>query len=135
MASIILVAGFMGMIQAITIGSEMQATARRETLAAQIINHEIEKLRFKDWAYISALPTTSTTLTIDTQFTAAVTASGATYTLTRTLSADPYATIREVNFTVTWVVRPSGISSSRTYTRANSAWFGKYGLNMTYQRS
>jgi len=135
MAAIILVVGFLGMIQAITIGSEMQATARRETLAAQIINHEFEKLRFKDWSYISGLTTTSTTVTIDSQFTAAVAASGATFTLTRTLSADPYATIREVNFTVTWTVRPSGISTSRTYTRASSAWFGQYGLNMTYQRS
>jgi Tfp pilus assembly protein PilV len=136
MAAVMLVVAFIGMIQAITIGSEMQATARRQTLAAQIINHEIEKLRYATWTTISALPVASTAITIDTQFTTAVAASGATFSLARTLTnPDPYTNIREVNFTVTWIVQPSGLTVSRTYTRTNSAWYGKYGLNLTYQRS
>jgi len=65
---------------------------------------------------------------------------GATYTLTRTLSSNPVTNIREVNFTVTWVVKTSRRDSSNsplsfTYSRTNSAWFGKYGLNLSYQRS
>ncbi|MEJ1972725.1 MAG: prepilin-type N-terminal cleavage/methylation domain-containing protein [Lacunisphaera sp.] len=63
MAAVILVVGFMGMIQAITIGSEMLATARRQTLAAQIITHEIEQLRLKDWStVITVLPAGPVTL-------------------------------------------------------------------------
>ena len=60
MASVILVVGFLGMIQAVTIGSEMLATARRQTIAAQILNHEMENLRLQDWATINALAATTT---------------------------------------------------------------------------
>ena len=66
---------------------------------------------------------------------------GATYTLTRTLTnPDPVTNIREANFTVTWVVKTSrrdggGSPLSFTYTLKNSAWFGKYGLHLSYQRS
>lgn len=154
MASVILVVGFMGMIQAVTIGSEMIATAKRQTLANQIMNHEMEKLRLKDWATISALPTTSTSVTIDPWFNTAITASGATsWTLSRT-AADATTDLREVTFTVTWTKggtttaasTPSGSWLSqlafyrespiaRTYTRKTTAWFGKYGLNLNLQRS
>jgi hypothetical protein len=141
MAATILVVGFIGMIEAMTVGSKMMDTARRQTLADQIISHEIEKLRFASWATISSLPTTSTPITIDSQFTSAISASGSTYTLTRTLtSPDPATNLREVNFTVTWVVKTSrhdlaGAAVNFTYTRTNSAYFGKYGLNLSYQRS
>jgi len=61
MAATILVVGFMGMIQALTIGSEMIATARRQTIANQIMTHELEQLRLEDWA--STLLNLSTTTT------------------------------------------------------------------------
>jgi Tfp pilus assembly protein PilV len=162
MASVILVVGFVGMIQGITIGSEMLATARRQTLAAQIINHETEKLRLTNWSTVSALTATSTTLTIDSQFDTAITAcglvKGTTITLTRTtanIQPDGANTdLKEVTFTVTWnksgtntaataatgswlnqlsFASPSPIA--RTYTRTATAYFGKYGLNLAYQRS
>jgi Tfp pilus assembly protein PilV len=194
MASVILVVGFVGMIEAVTISARMMDAARRQTLATQIINHEIEKLRLAPWVTtngitgISNLPTASTAIAIDTAFwpawnsataytanrvvsyngayyrcvtahsnqappnsnwTATTTAQttdvvfdqGATYTLARTVtSPDPVTDIREVNFTVTWVVNTSRVDSGGapltfTFTRANSAWFGKYGLNLSYQRS
>jgi Tfp pilus assembly protein PilV len=193
MASVMLVVGFIGMIEAVTISARMMDSARRETLATQIINHEIEKLRFRPWTNgstgINDLPTASTSVAIDlpfwpawsaaapysvnsvvsygglyyrcilahssqlptntTYWTATVTpattdivvTNGATYTVARTLtSSDPVTNIREVNFTVTWVVKTSRRDSSNsqlsfTFTRSNSAWYGKYGLNLTYQRS
>lgn len=65
--------------------------------------------------------------------------SNATYTLTRSLSSDPVTNVKEVNFTVTWVVttsrRTGGSILTFTYSLSNSAWFGKYGLNLNYQRS
>ena len=162
MASVILVVGFIGMIQGITVGSEMLATARRQTLAAQIINHETEKLRLTSWTSVSALTTASTAITIDTQFDNAITAcglvKGTTITLARTTTnIQPDGTntdLKEVTFTVTWnksgtstaaptptgswlnqlaFYRPSSIA--RTYTRTATAYFGKYGLNLAYQRS
>ena len=131
MAALILVVAFMGMIQAVTIGSELQATARRQTLAGQIINHEFEKLRFKSWTQIQNLTPNAV---IDSQFSAAVAASGATFALSGTV-VDVTTNLREVTFTVTWTVQPSGLSVSRTYTRINTAYFTKNGLSLTYQRS
>jgi len=192
MGATILVVGLLGLIQAVTIGSEMLATARRQTLAAQILDQEIENLRFLPWDIsgstndIVGLAAGPTTVTIDDQFrkawssstayavgdascssniwyccTAAHTnkavtntaywrkataaeigimsdtniAFGATYVLSRRVANVSGATdLREVIFTLTWTVKPSGITS-RTYTRVKSAYFGKYGLNQTLQRS
>ena len=189
MAAIILVAAFIGMIEAVTITASAMDHARRQTFANQIISHEIDKLRLASWTTISGLPTASTALAIDLPFwptwlstaryslnsvvsyngawyrcsnantgqlptntsywtavtsgltTDIVSVSGATYTLARTLtSPDPVTNIRQVNFTVTWVVKTSrrnalGNLLTFTYTLSNSAWFGKYGLNLSYQRS
>jgi hypothetical protein len=154
------VVGFMGMIQAITIGSEMLATARRQTLAAQVLEHEIGKLRLTAW---SSLPAAGTaTVTIDSYFSGAIAACGLTtsaMTLSRTTTnldpdGDSTTDFKEVTFTLTWTksgsstaaptpsgswldklafYRPSAIA--RTYTRKSTAFFGKYGLNLNIQRS
>ncbi len=197
MAAAILVVGFMGMIQAVTIGSEMMATARRQTLANQIITHEIEQLRLKNWStVINVLPTTPATLgapwnvatvygindtvtsggawyratqastgqtpsssssywTVDTPPYATVmgtdgSALGTTFTVTRMGSDLVSGNLREVTITVTWTkggtttaanaasgnwlekLSFSGPGSiSRTYTRTMTAYFGKYGLNLS----
>jgi hypothetical protein len=193
-AATILVVGFIGLIEAITVTSGMMDHARRQTLATQIINHEIETLRFLSWDVsgstndISGLPTASTDIAIDPPFwpawsggatydanhvvshngawyrcilansgrtppdatywtpvtsgatTDIVKMFGATYTVARTVTnPNPVSNIREVNFTVTWVVLTSRRDDSNnplsfTYSRRNSAWFGKYGLNLSYQR-
>ena len=165
MASVILVVGFMGMIQAVTIGSEMMATSRRQTLAAQILEHEIGKLRLADWTTLTALPTTSATIVIDSQFDQAITACGLTkatnISLTRTTTnidvetpSDGVTDLKEVTFTLTWTksgtstAAPAATGSwldrlsfynpssiARTYTRKSTALFGKYGLNLNIQRS
>ena len=140
MAAIILVVGFIGLLEAMALGSHMMDNARRQTLAAQIITNEIDKLRFASWTTVSSLPVSSTAIAIDSQFNAAIASSGATFTLTRTLTTpDPDTNIKEVNFTVTWVVASnrsnSGTLLRYTYSRTNSAYIGKYGLNLSYQRS
>lgn len=193
-AATILVVGFIGLIEAVKVTSDMMDHARRQTYSTQIINHEIEALRFLSWDVpgstndIVGLPTASTAVAIDPQLwpnwsstatyvanqviayndawyrcilahsgqtppngtywtsittgatTDIVSFSGATYTLARTVTnPDPVTNIREVNFTVTWVVKTSRRDASNnpltfTYRRSNSAWFGKYGLNLSYQR-
>jgi Tfp pilus assembly protein PilV len=60
MAAVILVVGFMGMIQAVTMGSEMLSTGRRQAVASQVITHEMERMRLLSWSNISSLSTTTT---------------------------------------------------------------------------
>lgn len=167
MATVIMMVGFIGMMEAVAISSNTMDHARRQTLATQIINHEIEELFLASWATISALPTASTAITIDPQFDAARLAVGDTgtatsivrFSLARTVtSPDPVTNIREVNFTVTWIVTTGRIGSAvgqggrttakgaddyssnlrranTTHTRANSVWLGKYGLQLSYPQS
>ncbi len=186
MAATILVVVFVGMIEATVIGSGMMDTARRQTLAAQILNHEIEALRLHSWTAISALPTASTTLgaawnasttyavgdtvtssgawyrcttantgqtptvgsaywKLDTPpYASVMSTSGvalaATYTLTRTTADIVSGSLREATFTITWVVTTSrrdsgGTLLTFTYTRTAPAYYGKYGLNLSNQRS
>ncbi|HYC70853.1 MAG TPA: hypothetical protein VEB66_06580 [Opitutaceae bacterium] len=182
MAATVIVFAFFGMIQALTVGSEMMATARRQTLASKMIDHEIEALRFVDWSVISGLSSShssNTSLVWSTSATYRVrdvvnrsgtwyrciqntssqgppnsnywteetppytlgmsspgVAEGATYNLTHAVSnVTGLTNVREVVFTVTWTVQPSGGVASRTYTRKKTAYFGKYGLNLTLQRS
>lgn len=152
MASVILVVGFIGMIQGITIGSEMLATARRQTLAAQILDHEIGKLRLKDWSYISTLSSSSSATYSSDQasINTAIAASGVSFNLASTVTTIT-TDLREVAFTVTWTksgtttaattatgswLNQLSFSSSspiaRTYTRKSTAYFGKYGLNLEH---
>lgn len=141
MASTILVVGFMGMIQALVVGAEMMATARRQTLASQIMIHEMEKLRLVPWTNgstgINDLASASTTLTIDSSFTPAINASGATWTLTRSCAyvSNTNSLVREITFTVTWSAKRSGFKNAKTYTRMMSNYYGQNGLNLSYERS
>lgn len=85
--------------------------------------------------------------------------SGATFTLARTVtSLNPVTNMRQVNFTVTWTVVTGRINSGvtqggrttatgaddyatnlrradSTHTRVMSAWYGKYGLPLSYPQS
>lgn len=238
MASVILVAGMMGMISAITVSSEMLATSRRQTIASQLITNELERLRLESWSTIYALPTTTTWASgsgytvgstarynggwyrCHTAHTASATitpmssvywsaymtygstntyyrgdvvyysttglwyrytsatatsgvlptnttywatysgsitntgiADGVSFTLTRNI-VDVTADLREISFVVSWsksgtntaATTPTGswLSQlsfsrnspiSRTYTRAATGYFGRYGLNTSIQRS
>jgi Tfp pilus assembly protein PilV len=60
MASLILVVGFIGMIRAMTFTAGLMDHARRQTVAAQILTHEIEQLRLRSWVEVSALSTVTT---------------------------------------------------------------------------
>jgi|CXWL01.1.fsa_nt_gi Tfp pilus assembly protein PilV len=161
MASVILVVGFLGMIQAVTVGSEMLATARRQTIAGQILDHEIGKLRLKAWDLPSSTDdivglddSAAAAYTSDqTALNTAISASGVTFTLERDVT-DLTTDLREITFIVTWTKGGTTTAAttatgswleklsfsgsapiSRTYTRKSTAYFGKYGLNLNLQRS
>lgn len=138
MAATVIVFAFIGMIQAVTIGSEMMATARRQTLASKLMDHELEQLRLASWTTISGYAAGPTTITIDSShpFYAALQGAGATFTLTRYVAdVSGLSAVREVTLAVSWTVTPSGGVAGRTYTRMKSGYFGKHGLNLTYQRT
>jgi hypothetical protein len=223
MASIILVVAFVGMIEAVGLSSTMMNNARRQTMAAQIIGHEMELLRLQSWNAINALPAgpSGSTWSSATAYTANAVvinggawyvcilantnkpppnlvywvpymtwnssqsyvvsdivslngvwyrcilahssntsntppnatywttysgpissngvASGATFNISRNVTDVVAGNLRQVVFTVSWVVRTSrkntdGTTLAFAYTRVDAAYYGKYGLNLTYQR-
>ncbi|HEY4246845.1 MAG TPA: prepilin-type N-terminal cleavage/methylation domain-containing protein [Lacunisphaera sp.] len=154
MAAAILTVGFMGLVEAVTMCSGMMDEARRQTLATQILNNEIEKMRFYQWtdpqlqATVVQNPIDSAHYP-DSPFLDAISASGATYSLSLSGSfVDPLTNanvasdtgLYERIFTVTWVVKSSrrdksGNPVTFTHSRTNTSYFGKYGLNLSDQRS
>lgn len=130
-AATVVLIGVVGLIQALTIGSAMLETSRSQTVAAQIIQHEINKLRLLDWddpstANDIAGLSEKTNQTPDSQFTAV--ANG--FKWSRTV-ATPKANLRHVVLTVTWKSKITG----RVYSRSGETYLGKNGLHASYQRS
>jgi hypothetical protein len=65
---------------------------------------------------------------------------GATYTVSRTATPLAGHAMREITITVSWSVVSSRRKADNTplvftYSRVNTAYFGKNGLSLTYQRS
>lgn len=157
MATTILLVGFIGLIQAITIGSGFLDTARKLEVANQIISTEIEKLRGGDWSTIANLPA-SATITINssgvisgdaTSFalasrTAATTddntdlctmAKGFTCSVARTYlrptsATSATATYLKLVYTVSWTS-----NTGRTQSHKLVAYFAKNGLHLSFQQS
>lgn len=157
MAAAILMVGFVGLIQALTIGSESLDVARKQQVAAQIVTAEIERLRSGDWSSITSLPA-SGTLSINasgaasgdvtsfalTNRTAATdddntelcgVAKGLTCSFTRAFlrpvgATATTATYVKVAYTVTWTT-----NTGRVQHHEMEAYFAKSGLHLSYQQS
>jgi uncharacterized protein (TIGR02598 family) len=129
----ILAVGFVGMIEALAIGSEMLDAARNQTIAAQIVQAEVDYLRMQNWTTIQNLTSTSANyLSTYTEFTSTglATIAGTSITLARTVtSPDPHPNLRQLTMTVTWTS-----ITGKTHSRSCSAYIGKYGLNVSYQK-
>ena len=190
-AALVLVVAFIGMIRALTFTSGLMDHARRQTVATQILAHEIEQLRLRSWAEISALPTTATVMAWNAASAYVVSdlvsyngdwyrciaantgnaptndpnnpddfwatysgprvtysgpiantgiSDGATYTVSRIATPLASHAMREITITVSWSVVSGRRKADNTplvftYSRVNTAYFGKNGLNLTYQRS
>lgn len=157
MATTILLVGFIGLIQAVTIGSESLDAARKKQVANQIIVAEIEKLRGGSWSTIANLPATAT-LTISTagalagdlahfalsNRTAGTTddntdlsalARGFTCSLSRTRLRPSGASASTVTFvklvyTITWTG-----NTGRAHRLTRETFLGMNGLHLSYQQS
>lgn len=96
-------------------------TARNLTTAAQIIQSEIERMRLKDWATITAYPTSQTTIDVDSVFTDN-TAIGNRFTLQREI-ASPEADMRQITLTISWKS-----IDGRTVRRSLTTYYYRNGL-------
>lgn len=136
MAATVLLFGIVGAMQAISVGSEMLDTARKQSIAAQLIEAELERIRSLPWddsdstadeACIRDLPdrTTSNPLTASGYLNAIA----GPFTITRTGAAwKGSADGRMIRVTVTWR-NLRGV----TYTRSGDGYFSRSGWQQSYQ--
>ena len=115
LAAVVMLAGIVGMMQAITSGTEMLDVSRKQTEVTQIIHGKIEEIRVKDWTQLSAFPTPETVAV-------------GNYSITRTIST-VRDDLKQITYTVTWTG-----STGRPYSRTSSTYVGKNGLYVAYQR-
>ena len=151
MAATILVVGFVGLIQAVTIGTEMLDTARKQMVAQQIINGEITALRLGAWSQLTATwpspclirindtgtgatgnlayfgLTNFTTTTADDNTSLMAIAGGFTCSVTKSWVRGNYY---QLTYTVTWTG-----STGRSYARSQQAFFGRNGLQLSYKKA
>jgi prepilin-type N-terminal cleavage/methylation domain-containing protein len=157
MGTAILLVGFVGMIQAVTIGSESLDTARKQQIALQIAATEIEKLRASAWNTIASLPGSGTisinnagtvsgdatsfflanrtTVATDDYTELTTLARGFTCSFTRTFlrptgASAATATFIKVIYTVRWTT-----NTGRTQNHQVDAYFAKSGLHLSHQQS
>ena len=156
-AAAILLVGFIGVIQALTIGTESLDTVRKQQVAGQIIAAEIEKLRGGAWSTIAGLPDSATIAigsdgtitgdctafalsnrtndTADDHVALSRLAPGFTCAFTRVRLRPTGATASNVTFvkvtyTVTWIS-----NTGRTHRHTAETCFSQNGLQLSYQQS
>jgi Tfp pilus assembly protein PilV len=148
MAATILVVGFIGLIQAITIGSQMLATAHRQQIAIQIVTGEIDYLRASNLTAITNLAVgatykitvnaTGTAVTadplgavtrfnLDNNLTLLAQAAGFSLSAVRSNIRTDY---EKIIYTVTWAD-----NLGRPNTHRTEIYFGRNGLQLSYQKS
>lgn len=150
MAATVLVVSFTAVIQAVTMGAEMIDTARKQQIAQQIIEGEINGLRLGNWSDI-------TNLADGTTYTATINSTGnsITDTIHFKLGNNPDLMLQAKSFScqvVASYLRPASATSStvtflsvtyqvswtstsnRTHARTNTAFFGQNGLHLSYQK-
>jgi Tfp pilus assembly protein PilV len=120
-ATFVMAFGIATSIIAKQMGFKALNDARDTTLASQIMQSEIERIRLMSWSGIQALPA-SATVAIDTTFSATI---AAKFAVTRTVAADGARPTDVMNITlaVTW-----NSYDGRSHTRSFSTMYCKNGL-------
>ncbi|MES2694414.1 MAG: hypothetical protein V4773_13135 [Verrucomicrobiota bacterium] len=160
-ATAILLVGFIGLIQAVTIGSHSLDTARRVQVATQLISAEIEKLRGGPWSAIANIPITPNPPSITISSTGVISgdrdwfalsnytsstaaddnttlsnlARGFTCTLTRTYLRPASATASTVTFVKLSYTVTWKSGPRLTHKHTMETYLGKNGLHLSYQQS
>ncbi len=150
LAATVLLFAIVSAFQLVVVGTRMLDFSRKQTIAAQIIHSEIDKVHTTDWATVSAYPA-SATVTINTLsssdsfgypelltfkngvFAATSPALCKVQRVVTSVKAD--GTLYKIVFTVTWQTINWTGGVTRTYSRQGTTYVGKNGLSATYQRS
>jgi Tfp pilus assembly protein PilV len=129
----VLAIGLAGMVQAMGIGSEMLDTARKQTIASQVIQSEIERLRMLTWTAGSLpadLTLTDRPAVVSINPSLAQVAPATLFNCTRAVQlASGRADLRQVTIVVSW----TGITG-KTHSRSTNVYLGRNGLNVAYQK-
>jgi prepilin-type N-terminal cleavage/methylation domain-containing protein len=132
LAATILVVSFVGLIEALAIGSEMLDTASKQTLASQIVSAEADYVRTQSWSAVQGLPSTSPDFLGNyAEFYGSDLASLAGHSLKfsrQVHSPDPHSDLRQMTLTVSW----TGITG-RSHSRSCDIYVGKNGLRISYR--
>ncbi len=123
MASFVMAFGIATAIVAMQTGFRSIDVARGNTLASQIMQSEIERLRLKSWADISALPA-SEDVNLSTMFSSS-SALASKFTVTRTVAVDTTrpADVKYITLSVTW-----RSADGLRHTRSFQTMYAKNGL-------
>ena len=157
MAMTVVVVGVVGMMQAVTIGTELLDTTTKQQVATRLVELELERLRNGAWSVVSSLPATASisinsagTISGDTtgfalsNYTAtsaddntalSTQAGGFTCSFAMTRMRPTGATASTVTFvklvyTVSWTS-----SSGRAHSRQTETYLGLNGLHLSYQQT
>lgn len=135
----ILAVGFVGMIDALALGSQMLDTAHSQTIAGQIMQGEMEYWRMQLWSTVTSAGSSglnshdAAVLANYPEFASTNLAAltGERFTFARTVTAVPDRSdlILQVTMTVTW----TGITG-KTHSRSMSSYLGRYGLDVSYRK-
>jgi type II secretory pathway pseudopilin PulG len=126
MAASVMALAISGSIIVLQVGFKSLDNARNTTLASQIIQSEMERIRLLNWSDVDALPA-SETIALTTIFPSSTTTTAMTdrFTATRTcaLVANHDSEMKSITITVTW----KGVDS-KTHSRSSSTCYAKNGL-------
>jgi len=127
-AATVLALTLTGMIGVVESGARILDLSRKQTMAAQILHSEVEELRMSSWSTVSALPSSTSSLAIDSNFNASQTG----FSSSRQVSWIPgtSGTEAQVTFTVIW----KGITGT-SYSRSSTTHVANNGIYISYQRS
>ncbi len=122
MASFVMMFGIASSIVALQMGFRNLDVARGNTLASQIMQSEIERLRLMSFTQIAALDA-SATVDLSTMFTSNPDLA-ARFTVTRTVTVDASRSdVRHITVSVQWHTH-----DGRSHTRAFTSMYAKNGL-------
>ena len=157
LAATVLLVSFTGVIQAVTIGSEMIDTARKQQIAQQIIEGEMTYQRTTPWATsgsaygLSSMPDSTFRIKVNDAGTAVIddTANGYDDLLRFGLDDNPALMAAAKGFTcqvesgveagppsligIVWTVTWTS-TAGRVHTRIAKGYYSEYGLFMSYRK-
>jgi hypothetical protein len=131
------------------IGSDFLDTARKETIAAQIMQSEIEYWRQQPWTTVTGTSGLTNVAIADAKYLVnypefassnLATLAGTSFKFSRMVSYVPnrYNQILQVTMTVQWTSlfgQWNNITNTKQlHSRSCNAYIGQYGLNVSYQQ-